>query len=142
MELSLQPTTFPSQANKSCLQREENERTLPQYQGSRRKPAQRLWWEEEGQRRRAALAPIPRAPITNQRSVCDGKRRSKGASAVFADSRRLTAETETSGLCSDDRGVYRFRRGYGGGTSGRRRLTAIKRAIYKSNNNRQVAIAA
>ena len=39
-------------------------------------------------------------------------------------------------------GVYRFRRGYGGGTSGRRRLTAIKRAIYKSNNNRQVAIAA
>ena len=83
-----------------------------------------------------------RAPITNQRSVCDGKRRSKGASAVFAISRRLTAETETSGLCFDDRGVYRFRRGYGGGTSGRRRLTAIKRATYKSNNNRQVAIAA
>ena len=39
-------------------------------------------------------------------------------------------------------GVYRFRRGYGGGTSGRRRLTAIKRAIYKLNNNRNVAIAA
>lgn len=95
-----------------------------------------------GRRERADFVQIPRAPITNQRSVCDGKRRSKGASAVFAISRRLTAETETSGLCSDDRGVYRFRRGYGGGTSGRRRLTAIKRAIYKSNNNRQVAIAA
>ena len=49
MELSLQPTTFPAQANRSCLQREENERTLPQYQGSRRKPAQRLRWEEEEQ---------------------------------------------------------------------------------------------
>ncbi len=113
MELTLQ-STFPSQANKICLQREENERPLQ----------------------------TSRAPAANQRSVCGGKRRSKGASAVFAISRRLTAETETSGLCSDDRGVYRFRRGYGGGTSGRRRLTAIKRAIYKSNNNRQVAIAA
>ncbi len=122
-------------------------------QGSRRKPAQRLRWEEEGQRSAVSFGRRPkrtertlrfphRAPITNQRSVCDGKRRSKGASAVFAISRRLTAETETSGLCFDDRGVYRFRRGYGGGTSGRRRLTAIKRAIYKSNNNRQVAIAA
>lgn len=48
-------------------------------------------------------------------------------SAVFTVSRRLAAETEASGLC-DDEGVYRFRRGYGGGTSGRRRLTAIKRA--------------
>ena len=99
-----------------------------------------LWPQAEANS--ADFAQIPRAPITNQRSVCDGKRRSKGASAVFAISRRLTAETETSGLCFDDRGVYRFRRGYGGGTSGRRRLTAIKRAIYKSNNNRQVAIAA
>ena len=52
------------------------------------------------------------------------------------------AGSEWSAVCPDDRGVYRFRRGYGGGTSGRRRLTAIKRAIYKSNNNRQVAIAA
>ena len=33
MELSLQPTTFPAQANRSCLQREENERTLPKYPG-------------------------------------------------------------------------------------------------------------
>ena len=110
MELSLQPTTFPSQANKSCLQREENERTLPQYQGSHHKPAKRLRWEEEG-----------------QRSV--------------ASSRRSRARVERS-LSRRHRGVYRFRRGYGGGTSGRRRLTAIKRAIYKSNNNRQVAIAA
>lgn len=39
-------------------------------------------------------------------------------------------------------GVYRFRRGYGGRTSGRRRLTAIKRAIYKLNNNNTVAVAA
>ena len=69
------------------------------------------------------------------------KRRSKGASAVFTVSRRLAAETEASGLC-DDEGVYRFRRGYGGGTSGRRRLTAIKRAIYKLNNNNTVAVAA
>ena len=42
----------------------------------------------------------------------------------------------------DDEGAYRFRRGYGGGISGRRRLTAIKRAIYKSNNNNTVAVAA
>ena len=42
----------------------------------------------------------------------------------------------------DDLGVYRFRRGYGGGTSGRMRLTSIKRAIYKLNNNNKVAIAA
>ena len=42
----------------------------------------------------------------------------------------------------DDEGVYRFRRGYGGGTSGRMRLTSLKRAIYKLNNNRKVAIAA
>ena len=39
-------------------------------------------------------------------------------------------------------GVYRFRRGYGGETSGRMRLTSIKRAIYKLNNNNTVAIAA
>ena len=32
-------------------------------------------------------------------------------------------------------GVYRFRRGCGGRISGRRRLTAIKRARYKSNND-------
>ena len=42
----------------------------------------------------------------------------------------------------DDEGVYRFRRGYGGGTSGRMRLTSLKRAIYKLNNNNKVAIAA
>ena len=39
-------------------------------------------------------------------------------------------------------GVYRFRRGYGGRISGRRRLTAIKRATYKLNNNNTVAVAA
>ena len=33
-------------------------------------------------------------------------------------------------------GVYRFRRGYGGRISGRRRLTALKRALYKLKNNR------
>ena len=44
--------------------------------------------------------------------------------------------------CDDDTGVYRFRRGYGGGTSGRMRLTSLKRAIYKLNNNNTVAIAA
>ena len=49
--------------------------------------------------------------------------------------------SERSAVCID-KGVYRFRRGYGGGTSGRRRLTAIKRAIYKLNNNNTVAIAA
>ena len=47
-----------------------------------------------------------------------------------------------NGSCPDDEGVYRFRRGYGGGISGRRRLTAIKRAIYKLNNNNTVAVAA
>ena len=44
--------------------------------------------------------------------------------------------------CDGDTGVYRFRRGYGGGTSGRMRLTSLKRAIYKLNNNNKVAIAA
>ena len=42
----------------------------------------------------------------------------------------------------DDSGVYRFRRGYGGGTSGRMRLTSLKRAIYKLNNNTKFAVAA
>ena len=44
--------------------------------------------------------------------------------------------------CDDDTGVYRFRRGYGGGTSGRMRLTSLKRAIYKLNNNTKFAVAA
>ena len=39
-------------------------------------------------------------------------------------------------------GVYRFRRGYGGGTSGRMRLTSLKRTIYKLNNNTKFAVAA
>ncbi len=60
------------------------------------------------------------------------------------EQRELSAQagSECSEVCPDDEGVYRFRRGYGGGTSGRRRLTAIKRAIYKLNNNNTVAIAA
>ena len=53
-----------------------------------------------------------------------------------------TAGSEWSVVCPDDEGVYRFRRGYGGGTSGRMRLTSLKRAIYKLNNNNKVAIAA
>lgn len=48
MELTLQ-STFPSQANKICLQREENERPLQTSRAPRRKPAQRLRWEEEEQ---------------------------------------------------------------------------------------------
>ena len=40
-------------------------------------------------------------------------------------------------------GMYRFRRGCGGRNSGRRRLTAIKRASYKlKNNNETVLLAA
>ena len=40
-------------------------------------------------------------------------------------------------------GMYRFRRGCGGRNSGRRRLTAIKRAPYKlKNNNETVLLAA
>ena len=45
------------------------------------------------------------APAGTQRSGSSGERRSKGAGAVFAESRRLTAETELSGLCSDVVGV-------------------------------------
>ena len=52
------------------------------------------------------------------------------------------AGSEGYEVCADDTGVYRFRRGYGGGTSGRMRLTSLKRAIYKLNNNNKVAIAA
>ncbi len=33
-------------------------------------------------------------------------------------------QSEGYGACSDDRGVYRFRRGYGGETSGRMRLSS------------------
>ena len=43
----------------------------------------------------------------------------------------------------DIMGMYRFRRGCGGRNSGRRRLTAIKRAAYKlKNNNETVLLAA
>ena len=43
----------------------------------------------------------------------------------------------------DIMGMYRFRRGCGGRNSGRRRLTAIKRASYKlKNNNETVLLAA
>ena len=78
-----------------------------------------------------------RSPVRVQWSESRGKRRGKERSAVFA-ARRKRSEADFAPTT----GVYRFRRGYGGGISGRRRLTAIKRAIYKSNNNNTVAVAA
>ena len=39
-------------------------------------------------------------------------------------------------------GLYRFRRGCGGRISGRRRLTAIKRATLKLTDNNRIAVAA
>lgn len=66
----------------------------------------------------------------------------KGAKCSFRAQPQARRENGTERISPDDEGVYRFRRGYGGGISGRRRLTAIKRAIYKSNNNNTVAVAA
>ena len=70
---------------------------------------------------------------------CDFERRGKEVGAVFA----AQAETELSGLCDDDEGAYRFRRGHGSGNSGRWRLATLKRALlYKLKNNENYAYAA
>ena len=66
----------------------------------------------------------------------------KGAKCSFLAKPQARRENGTERISPDDEGVYRFRRGYGGGISGRRRLTAIKWALYKLNNNDTVAYAA
>ncbi|MDY5611708.1 MAG: hypothetical protein SPF38_01000, partial [Dysosmobacter sp.] len=90
--------------------------------------------------------PIPTALLKSERNPAKRIREEEEGQRSDAELLRTAAgwiaEAELSAVCPDDAGVYRFRRGYGGGTSGRRRLTAIKRAIYKLNNNNTVAIAA
>ncbi len=46
------------------------------------------------------------------------------------------------GACDDDAGPYWFRRGRGGGNSGRMRLSSLKWAPYKLKNNDNVVLAA
>ena len=95
---------FPLASCQISQQGHNLEHSLFQPQVSRRKPAKRLRWEE-GQRSVArsrqsreraerSLLSLYRAPITNQRSVCDGRRRDNGALLALG-----RAGSERSAVC-------------------------------------------
>lgn len=66
----------------------------------------------------------------------------KGAKCSFRAQPQARRENGTERISPNDEGVYRFRRGYGGGNSGRMRLTSLKWATYKLKNNDNVVLAA